>query len=55
MSKTVVLISKLLCDWSDKFTLLVHYSLRKSLSRHGKIVGKDIRVDSFKVKLWLET
>ena len=45
---------KLICDWSDKKSYLVHYMMLKFYVRHGKIVQKVHNVISFQQSRWLE-
>ena len=46
--------SKLICDWSDKKSYLVHYRMLKFYIRHGMEVVKVHNVISFKQSMWLE-
>ena len=45
---------KLICDWSDKKSYLIHYRMLKFYVRHGMIVKKVHTVISFKQSNWLE-
>ena len=45
---------KLICDWSDKKTYLVHYTMLKFYVRHGMEVEKVHSVISFEQSKWLE-
>ena len=45
---------KLICDWSDKKTYLVHYRILQFYVRRGMIVDKVHTVISFKHSKWLE-
>ena len=51
---TYIQTSKLICDWSDKKTSLIHYRMLKFYIRHGMIVDKDHDIISFKQSRWLE-
>ena len=41
-------VKKLICDWSDKKTYLVHYRMLKFYIRHGMIIDKVHIIISFK-------
>ena len=45
---------KLICDFSDKKTYLVHYRMLKFFIRHGMVVDKIHNIISFKQSRWLE-
>ena len=45
---------KLMCDWFDTKTFLIHYRLVKLYVRHGMEVVKVHTVISFKQNKWLE-
>ena len=51
---TYIQASKLICDWSDKKTCLVHYRMLKFYIKHGMIVDKVHEIISFKQSKWLE-
>ena len=51
---TYVQSSKLICDWSDKKNLLIHYRMLKFYVRHGVIIDKVHDNISFKQSRWLE-
>ena len=45
---TYIQTEKLICDWSDKKNILVHYRMLKFYVRHGMIVDKIHEIYSFK-------
>ena len=45
---------KLICDWSDKKSYLVHYRMLNFYVRHGMIVNKGHHIISFRQSRWLE-
>ena len=45
---TYIQTKKLICDWSDKKTYLVHYRMLKFYVRHGMIVDKVHTIISFR-------
>ena len=51
---TYIQTKKLICDWSDKKKLLVHYRMLKFYLRYGMIVDKVHNIISFRQRRWLE-
>ena len=51
---TYIQNKKLICDWSDKKSYLIHYRLLKFYVRHGMIIDKIHDIISFKQSKWLE-
>ena len=51
---TYIQTKKLICDWSDKKSCLVHYWILKFYLRHGMIVDKVHNIISFGQSRWLE-
>ena len=45
---------KLICDWVDKQKYLIHYRMLKFYVRHGMIVEKFHKINSYKQSKWLE-
>ena len=45
---------KLLCDWTDKKSYLIHYRLLKIYVRYGMVVEKIHQIISFQQSNWLE-
>ena len=52
--KTYAKSKKLICDWTDKKSYLVHYRMLKIYVRHGMVVDKIHEIISFKQSNWLE-
>ena len=51
---TYIQTKKVICDWSDKKSYLVHYRMLNFYVRHGMIVDKVHDIISFKQNRWLE-
>ena len=51
---TYIQTKKLICDWSDKKSYLIHYRMLKFYIRHGMVVDKVHNIISFKQSKWLE-
>ena len=52
--KNIQNLKKLLCDWTDKKSYLVHYRMLKLYVKHGMVVDKIHEIISFKHSKWLE-
>ena len=52
--KNCVKAKKLICDWTDKKSFLVHYKMLKFSFRHGMVVNKIHEIISFKQSKLLE-
>ena len=51
---TYIQTSKLICDWSDKKTYLIHNWMLRFYIRHGMVVDEIHEILSFKHSKWLE-
>ena len=52
--KTYILHKKIICGWTDKKNLLIHYRMLKFCVRHVKVIDKSHEIISFKQSNCLE-